>query len=54
LRRVVEKLTRFQKMVLREEHKWQPIITNMVVSGEISWDGKNRDSLKVSENYEYL
>ena len=27
------------------EHKWQPTITNKVVTGEISWDGQNRDSL---------
>lgn len=27
------------------EHKWQSIITNRVVHGEISWDGKNPDTL---------
>jgi len=27
------------------EHKWQPIITDKVIHGEISWDGKNPDSL---------
>lgn len=28
------------------EHEWQPIITNRVVNGEISWDGKNPESMK--------
>ncbi|MES2408958.1 MAG: formyltransferase family protein [Patescibacteria group bacterium] len=28
------------------EHEWQPIITNRVVNGEISWDGKNPDSMR--------
>lgn len=27
------------------EHEWQPIITNRVVNGEISWDGKNPESM---------
>lgn len=27
------------------EHQWQPRITNLVVSGKISWDGKDKDSL---------
>lgn len=34
------------KRVNEAEHKWQPVITNKVLSGEISWDGKNPDSLK--------
>jgi phosphoribosylglycinamide formyltransferase 1 len=34
------------KRVLEAEHKWQPIITEKVLSGEISWDGKNPESLK--------
>ncbi|MEN9561299.1 MAG: hypothetical protein RIQ56_572 [Candidatus Parcubacteria bacterium] len=29
------------------EHAWQPKITNRVVHGDISWDGKNPNSLKV-------
>lgn len=29
------------------EHEWQPIITNMVVHGEIAWDGTNPASLVV-------
>lgn len=33
------------KRVNKAEHKWQPIITNKVIHGEIGWDGKNRDSL---------
>ncbi|MDB5204896.1 MAG: phosphoribosylglycinamide formyltransferase, phosphoribosylglycinamide formyltransferase 1 [Candidatus Taylorbacteria bacterium] len=28
------------------EHKWQPIITNRIVNGEISWDGKNPESMR--------
>ncbi len=34
------------KRVNEAEHKWQPIITNRVVTGEIAWDGKNPKSLK--------
>src|SRR3989344_1712188 len=29
------------------EHEWQPKVTNMVVHGEIRWDGKNQESLVV-------
>lgn len=36
------------------EHAWQPRITNMVVHGEISWDGKDQKSLMVPSDYEYL
>jgi len=36
------------------EHEWQPKITNMVVHGEISWDGHDPKSLKVPEGYEFL
>ena len=42
------------KRVLEVEHKWQPKITNMVVNGEISWDGKDPKSLKVPEGYKFL
>ena len=31
--------------VNKVEHEWQPKITNMVVHGEISWDGKDPASL---------
>ncbi len=34
------------KRVNEAEHKWQPIVTNKVVTGEISWDGKDKSSLK--------
>ncbi len=27
------------------EHKWQPIITNKILNGEIGWDGKDPESL---------
>ena len=33
--------------VNRAEHEWQPKITNMVVHGEIRWDGKDPASLVV-------
>ncbi len=36
------------------EHEWQPKITNMVVHGEISWDGKDPKSLIVPSDYDYL
>jgi len=36
------------KRVNEAEHKWQPIITNKVLQGEISWDGQNPQSLKGS------
>lgn len=35
------------------EHEWQPTITNLVVHGEIRWDGKNPASLVVPEGYKY-
>ncbi len=31
---------------LEAEHKWQPIITAKVATGEISWDGKDPSTLK--------
>jgi phosphoribosylglycinamide formyltransferase-1 len=39
------------KRVNETEHKYQPIITNMVVNGEISWDGKNAESLVCPLDY---
>ena len=30
----------------KAEHEWQPKITNMVVHGEISWDGVDPKSVK--------
>lgn len=35
------------KAVNAAEHEWQPKITNMIVHGEIHWDGKNPASLNV-------
>jgi len=32
--------------VLETEHKWQPIITDKVLRGEISWDGQNPETLR--------
>jgi len=32
--------------VQKAEHEWQPKITNMVVHGEIQWDGKDPKTLK--------
>lgn len=34
-----------QKVVQEAEHEWQPKITNMVVRGEIRWDGKDPATL---------
>lgn len=36
------------------EHEWQPRITNMVVRGDIRWDGEDTASLVVPEGYHYL
>jgi len=35
------------------EHKYQPIITNLVVNGEISWDGNDPKTLKLPEGYKW-
>lgn len=35
------------RVVHKAEHEWQPKITNMVVHGEIRWDGKDPRSLVV-------
>ncbi len=35
------------KRVNKIEHAWQSYITNLVVKGDISWDGKNPDTLKI-------
>ena len=43
-----------EKTVRAAEHEWQPKITNMVVRGEIAWDGENQKSLVVPEGYKYL
>ncbi len=47
-------LKSLQKRVNDVEHEWQPKITNMVVSGEISWDGANKETLKVPEGYGFV
>ena len=39
------------KRVNEAEHRWQPIITNLVVNGEISWDGENPKSLFGPEKF---
>lgn len=39
-----------EQAVREAEHEWQPKITNMVVQGEISWDGKDPSSLVVPDN----
>jgi len=43
-----------EKAVNMAEHEWQPKITNMVVHGEIRWDGKNPKSLVVPNGYKHL
>jgi phosphoribosylglycinamide formyltransferase-1 len=40
--------------VNRAEHEWQPKITNMLVHGEISWDGADFASLKTPAEYRFL
>lgn len=42
------------KRVNEYEHISQPIATNLVVNGLISWDGQNRDSLRVPPGYRFL
>ena len=37
--------------VNKAEHEWQPKITNMVVHGEIRWDGKNFTTLVIPAEY---
>lgn len=37
--------------VNREEHLFQPLITDMVVNGFIRWDGVHRDSLIIPSGY---
>lgn len=36
------------------EHEWQPRITNMVVHGKVSWDGKDSKTMTVPAEYEYF
>jgi len=40
--------------VNKAEHRWQPRITNLVVNGEISWDGKDPKSMRVPSGYQFL
>lgn len=42
------------KAVQAVEHDWQPKITNMVVHGEIHWDGKNPKSLVVPKDFKHF
>ena len=43
-----------QTAVQAVEYEWQPKVTNMVVHGEIRWDGKDPKSLVVPVGYKYL
>jgi len=43
-----------QKAVQAAEHAWQPRITNMVVHGEIAWDGSDPAMLVTPRGYTYL
>ncbi len=38
------------KRVNQFEHAWQSYITNLVIQGQISWDGKDPKTLKVPES----
>ena len=42
------------KRVNEVEHEVQPIVTSLVVNEEISWDGKDANTLKVPEGYKWL
>src|SRR3989344_1428367 len=42
------------KAVNKAEHEWQPKITNMVVHGDIRWDGKSARSLTFPPGYQYI
>jgi len=42
------------RAVNKIEHEWQPKITNMIVYGDIRWDGKDSKSLAVPEGYTFL
>ncbi|MBI2610966.1 hypothetical protein HYW60_03455 [Candidatus Kaiserbacteria bacterium] len=42
------------RAVRKSEHEWQPKITNMVVHGDIRWDGKDQRTLAVPNGYAYL
>jgi len=35
-----------------QEHRWQSVITNLVVTDQISWDGENPKSLRLPDDYE--
>ncbi|MEK9177075.1 MAG: formyltransferase family protein [Patescibacteria group bacterium] len=43
-----------QEKVYGIERVWQPKITNLIVNGDISWDGKDPSTLKVPEGYTFL
>jgi phosphoribosylglycinamide formyltransferase-1 len=38
------------KAVNAAEHAWQPLITNLIIHGAATWDGKNASSLHPSED----
>jgi len=43
-----------QKKTALAEHHWQPRIANMVLRGDIAWDGKDPESLIVPDGYQFL
>lgn len=40
--------------VNKAEHQWQPRITDLVVNGGISWDGKDPKSMRLPDGYQFL
>ena len=42
---------KIEKAVRAAEHEWQPKITNMVVHGQIRWDGKDPKTLVVPTDF---
>lgn len=42
-----------QTRVSAIEHYWQPLVTNLVIMGKIFWDGVEKTSLRVPEDYHF-
>ncbi|MBI4094449.1 MAG: hypothetical protein HY436_01435 [Candidatus Liptonbacteria bacterium] len=44
---------KLQARVQRTEHEWQATISDLVVTGDISWDGKDPQTLRVPHRYRF-
>lgn len=49
-----DNLNTLNNRVKKAEYKWQPKIVKLILEGKISWDGKDPNSLRVPEGYEFL